>query len=187
LRVTHPNGEPLSGKCSVCSYGSDTDLVTRFGLDQKLIVIPVEEEAAIRVEAHISVPRISHTLTTKGKAGYFKLSQGETLHIDSMEYILDCSVEKMKQTWDSAFYLFKDVEHIGFLVSAERQDLTDAYGLIDASSMRKRLYDEAFAKLRNAYVLTSGTTEKLQGLIYISSLSAFLLMPILAFIASSSA
>jgi len=187
--VTYPNGEPLSGRHSVYTYGSDTDLVRRFGLNQKLVVVPVDKEVAIRVEASIFSPSISHTFTIKGKAGYFKLSQGEALHITGMEYILEYSVEEMKQTWDSAFYLLKDVEHIGFLISAERQDLTDAYGLIDASllSMKKGLYDEAFAKLRNAYVLTSGTIEKLQGLIEISSLSALLLIAIFVFIACSSA
>jgi len=187
--VRDANGEPLCGEYSVYTYGSETDLVGRFGLDQKLIVIPADKEVAIRVEAFVSVPKISHTFTIKGKPGYFKLSQGETLHITGMEHILEYSVEKMKQTWDSAFYLLKDVEHIGFLISAERQDLTEAYGLIDASllSMKKRLYDEAFAKLRNAYVLTIGTLERLQGLIQVSSLSAFLLLPIFVFIASSSA
>ena len=186
--VTHPNGEPLSGEHTVYTYGSPGEQWV-LGFDPKLVVIPADTEVAIRVDASISVPRISHTFTMKGKPGYFKLSQGETMRISTMEYSLDYNMEKMKETWDSAFYLLKDVEYSGFLVSAERQDLLDAYGLIDASllSIKKRSYEEAFAKLRNAYVLTSGTIEKLQGLIQISSLSALLLMPIFVFIASSSA
>ena len=187
--VTHPNREPLSEKYSVYTYGSGTDLVRRFGLSEKLIVIPADTEVAIRVDARIPSPRIWHSFTIRGKPGYFKLSQGETLHVDGMEYVLDFDVEKTKQTWDSAFYLLKDAEHVGFLVSAERQDLLNAYSMIDASllSMKKRSYDEAFANLRNAYVLSSGTIERLQGLIQISSQSALLLMPIFVFIASSSA
>ncbi len=187
--VTNSKGEPLTEKSSVYTYGSDTDLVRRFGFSERLVVIPADTEVVIRIDASISLPWTSHTFTVRGKPGYFKLSQGETLHLDGVEYSLDFNVEKTKQTWDSAFYLLKDAEHVGFLISAERQDLMDAYGLIDASlaSIKERLYGEAYAKLRSAYVLTSGTMERLQGLIQTGSLSALLLMPIFAFIASSSA
>jgi len=186
--VTNPNEETLDGKYLVYTYGSDTDLVRRFGFDERLIVIPADTEVAIKVDASITSPRVSHTFTIKGTPGYFRLSHGEKLHIASMEYVLGYSYKKMKQTWDSAFYLLKDVEHIGFLVSAERQDLTDSFSLIDASllSTRRGLYDEAFAKLRNAYILTSLTKERLQGLVQISSQSALLLLPFFMFIASSS-
>ncbi|MFB0523021.1 MAG: FtsX-like permease family protein [Candidatus Bathyarchaeia archaeon] len=187
--VTHPNGESLKGEYSVYTYGTDTDLVRRLGFNQKLVVIPANKEVAIRIDASISLPWISHTFLVKGKPGYFKLSQGETLHVASMEYTLGHNMANVKKTWDSALYLLKVVEHVGFLISAERQDLLDAYHLTDTSlvSMKKGLHYEAFAKLRNAYVLTKGTLEKLQDLIQISSLSALLLMTMFAFIASSCA
>ncbi|MFB0523027.1 MAG: FtsX-like permease family protein [Candidatus Bathyarchaeia archaeon] len=187
--VTSPDGGPLGGKYSVYTYGSESRIVSEFGFSERLIVIPADTEVAIRVDGRISSLRISHAFSIKGEPGYFKLSQGEDLHIDSIEYILDLNLQETRRTWDSAFCLLKDAEHVGFLVSAERQDLMDAYSLIDASllSMKKRLFEEAFAKLRNAYILTSRTIERLQGLIQMSSLSALLLMPIFAFIASSSA
>ncbi|MDH5795447.1 MAG: hypothetical protein OEZ24_04990, partial [Candidatus Bathyarchaeota archaeon] len=79
--------------------------------------------------------------------------------------------------------------YAGFLVTVERQDLLDAYGLIDSSllSVRKGLYDESFAKLRRAYILTSRTTEGLQGLLQTGSQSAFILSLFFVFIASASA
>ena len=187
--ITDPNGEPLQGEYSVYTYGSGTDLDRRLDFDPRLVVIPSNEEVAISVYAYVSLPYIEHTFAIEGKPGYFKLSQGEKLRIASMEYVVDFNVANMKQTWDSAYYLLRDVEHVGFLVSAESQDLMDAYSLIDASllSVQDRSYDEAFAKLRRAYFVTKGTIDKLHGLVQISSLSAFLLLPMFAFIASSSA
>lgn len=187
--VTHPDGEPLSGKHSVYTYGSDTDLVRTLGFSEELIVIPADTEVAIRVDARISSAKIHHEFAIKGEPGYLRLSQGEKSHMDSMEQTLAFNVERTKQTWDSAFYILKDAEHIGFTVSAEKQDLLHAYALIDDSllSIKRKAYEETFGKLRNAYSLISRTTERLQGLFLMSSLSPFLLMPIFAFIASSSA
>jgi ABC-type lipoprotein release transport system permease subunit len=187
--VTDPNGEPLDETSSVYTYGSDTDLARRFGYAGEMIVVPADTEVAIRVEAYISSPPVSHTFVIKGKAGYFRLAQGEALRVPSMEYMMDFNVVMMKNMWDSTFYLLREVERMGFLVSAERNDMQNAYGMIDSSllAMKKKLYEEAFADLRNAYVLTRGSIETLQGLIQISSLSALLLLPIFAFIASSSA
>ena len=187
--VTHPNGAPLSGKHSVYTYGSDADLVTMFGFNRKLVVVPADTEVIIEAFAEIDSPRVSRTFTIKGKTGYFKISQGETLHVDVREHTLNFNVGNLRQMLDSAFSLLKDADCAGFVVTAEREDLLDAYGLIDTSllSIKKGLYDESFAKLRRAYMLTSRTIEGLQGLLQTSSQSAFILSLLFVFIASASA
>jgi ABC-type lipoprotein release transport system permease subunit len=54
-------------------------------------------------------------------------------------------------------------------------------------TLKTESYDESFAEIRNAYILTIGSTKKLQGLIQISSQSAILLLFVIVFIASASA
>jgi len=192
--VTSPNGEPLGRKPSVYTYGID-GYSWLLGLSRRLVVVPADREVVIEVFARIGSstrppsPTVSRTFAIRGKTGYFKLSQGERLHVDVREHTLDCNVAALRQLLDSAFSLLKDADYAGFLVTVERQDLLDAYGLIDTSlfSGKKGLYDESFAKLRRAYILTSRTTEALQGLLQTGSQSAFILSLFFVFIASASA
>ena len=185
--ITRPNGDPLGGKYSVYTYGSDTDLSRRFGLNPKLAIVPADTEVIIKASAQVL--SLSHTFFIEGKMGYLKVPQGERLHLDIREPILEYNAANLKQTLDEAFYLHKDAEDVGYLVTLEREDLLDAYGLIEASfsSMRRGLFDESFASLRSAYILISQTSDSLRGLMQIGYQSAFVLSLLFVFIASAAA
>ena len=186
--VRRPNGDPLGGKYSVYTYGSRTSLGWLFGFDQRLVVVPADKEVIIEAYAEIEEPWVYHTFSIRPKTGHFKLSQGEMLRVDIREHTIDFNVASLRQMLDSAFSLLKDADYAGFLVTIERQDLLDAYGLIDASllSVQKDLYDESFAELRRAYILTSRTLEGLQGLLQVGYQSALVLSLLFVFIASAS-
>ena len=187
--VAYPNGEQLSGKSSIYTYGSDSDLVSVFDFDPRLVVVPADKEVIIDVSSRIGRSGVSHSFTMKGKTGYFKISQGATLHVDVRDHSLAFNVASLKDMLNSALSLLKDAVYAGFLVTVERQDLQDASGLIDSSlsSINKGLYDESFAKLRNAYILTSRTRDGLQVLLHMSSQSALILSLLFVFIASAGA
>ena len=187
--VTRPNGEPLGGRYSVYTYGSESYLFWLFGFSPRLVIVPADTEVVISATAEIDSPRVSRTFTIRGKTGHFKLSRGEALHVDIREHTLDFNVANLREMLDSAFSLLKDADYAGFLVTLERQDLLDSYGLIDSSllSVKKGLYDESFAELRRAYILTSRTLDGLQGLLQVGYQSAFVLSFLFVFVASASA
>ncbi len=180
-------GSPLARRSSIYTYGTGTDLVNRFKFNERLVVIPADSE--VTISAYASIGTLSHTFTLKGKLGYFKLSQGESLHVDAREDCLKFNIEKMREMSNFAFSLLRETEDAGFLVTADRQDLLNSHSLIEASmiSLKRGLYDECFAELRNAYILTTESLGRLQGLIQIGSQSALLLPILFVFIASASA
>ncbi len=179
---------PLAEGSSIVTYGSDVNLVRRFGLDDRLVIVPADIEVKIEVNAQIG-RQLPHRFTVAGKTGYFKLSQGESSHYDIRESNMLFNFENVKALWDSSLSLLEDTEDAGFLVNLERQDLLNAYKMIMESlfTLKAESYDESFASLRNAYILTVGSMERLQGLIQISSQSALLLLFVFVFIASASA
>lgn len=187
--VVHPDGDPLGGKYSVYTYGSRTSLVWLFGFDQRHVVVPADTEVIIEAYAEIRSAGVSHTFTIRPRTGHFRLSQGEMLHVDIREHAIDFNIANLRQMLDSAFSLLKDADYAGFLVTVEREDLLNAYGLVDSSllSLKEGLYDESFAELRRAYISTSRTIDSLQGLLQVSSQSAFLLSLLFVFIATASA
>jgi len=179
---------PLAEGPSIVTYGSDVNLVRRFGLDDRLVIVPADNEVKIGVYAQTDY-HLSHRFTVAGKTGYFKLSQGESLHYDIRESNMLFNFEIVKASWDSSLSLLEDTEDAGFLVNVERQDLLNAYKMIMESlfTVKAESYDESFAKLRNSYILTVGSMERLQGLIQISSQSAIFMLFIFVFVASASA
>jgi len=179
---------PLAEGSSIVSYGSDVNLVGRFGFDDRLVIVPADIEVKIEVDARIG-KQSPHRFTVVGKTGYFKLSQGESLHYDIRESNMFFNFENVKALWDSSLSLLEDTEDAGFLVNVERQDLLNAYKMTMESLFLSKAesYDESFAKLRNAYILTTGSMERLQGLVQISSQSALLLLFVFVFVASASA
>ena len=181
---------PLPAGSSIVTYG-DGDLVRRFGFDERLVIVPADTEVKINVDAQISYPtyRLSHGFTVAEKTGYFKLSQGENLHCDIRESNMLFNFDNVKALWDSSLSLLEDTEDAGFLVNLERQDLLNAYKMIMESlfTLNTGSYDESFAKIRSAYILTTGSMERLHGLTQISSQSALLLLFVFVFIASSCA
>jgi len=178
---------PLVEGSSVVTYGSDVDLVSRFGLDDRLVIVPADTKVKVEVDARVN--GLSHRFFLEGKTGFFKLSQGESLHFDVRECNILFNFENLKGLWDSAFSILEDSEDAGFLVNVERADLIAAYKLMKEAVflLKTESYDESFAKLRNAYILTAKSTENLQGLLRISSQSVLQLLFLFVFIASASA
>ncbi len=183
--VMRPDG-PL-GDNLVTTYGSRTDLVKWLDFNERLVVIPANTAVIITIFAQNIRAHVSDTFTIEGKTAHFNLSQGETLHVDVTEYSLNSNLARLRQMLDSAFSILSEAEHAGFLVAAERQDLLDAYGLVDSSlaSIKTGLYDESFAKMRGAYISISKTENYLGGLFQISSQTVLLLPFFFMFIASA--
>ncbi|RJS85055.1 FtsX-like permease family protein [Candidatus Bathyarchaeota archaeon] len=174
---------------SIMTYGSGTNLVRYFGMDEREVVVPADTKVIVRLHASITSIRISHAFYIKGDAGFFKLSQGEAVHIDIRKDALIYNINLMKTNVNSALSLLRDAEEAGFLVTAERQDIMEAYSDVDASllQMKRMQYDEAFTNLRTAYILTSRSIERLSSLLSVSSQTAILLLFFFVFVASSAA
>jgi len=184
--VVKPDGSPLPGR-SLRVYGSGGDLSKRFHFDPRIVVVPAETRIAIKVFA--TADHLSREFMLRGEGGYFKVSQGEILHVDVREDNLKFNIKIVRSKIDSALNLLKDAEDAGFLVTHERNDLMRAYDLIDSAtlSLKRRSYDEAFAKLRNAYTIITDSTNRLQGLLQIGFQSALILPLLFVFISSASA
>ncbi|UCE10763.1 MAG: hypothetical protein JSW61_02185, partial [Candidatus Thorarchaeota archaeon] len=178
---------PSNVRNPVTIYGTDSIQVGILGFEERVIIVPADREVGIRVYARNN--DVVRQFRVKGAAGYFKLSKGEVLQVDIREHSLPFDIEKMRTLWRSAFSLLQDSEEAGFLVSLEREDLTNAYSLTEEAYFHlvARAYDTSFAKIRNAHVLISVTTERLQGLLETSSQSALLVLLFLVFMSSASA
>jgi len=171
----------------VIDYGSFSDLVQALGFDERLVVVPADTEVKIQIRANF--PEYSQTFILAGKIGYFKLSQGEALHVDVRQYNVLLNIEYVKGILSSGFSLLDDCQTAGFLVEVERQDLLNAYSEVEESLLllSKGLFDQSFAKLRSAYILSSEVENTLKGLIQSSSQALFPLLFLFLFIASASA
>lgn len=172
----------------VREYGSFSGLVRFLGFDERLVIIPAETEVKIQVTANFPAGQ-SQTFIVKGKAGYFKLPQGEILHIDVREHNIISNMEYVKGTLCSSFYLLDDCRTAGFLVETERKDLLNAYDLVEESLflLRRGFPDQSFAKLRSAYILATRTESALEGLINSGSQSLLPLLFLFLFVAFASA
>jgi len=186
FKVLSPSGKPVVSSYSISEYGMVSD-VTNLRLNQSLAIVPAEKEVIVKVGAR--VPKrpssISHEFIVDGKAGFFKLAQGASLHVDVREYCFKFNVAKVRENIDLAISLLQNAEGAGFLVKTERRDLSEALALVDRSmvSEKKESYYECFATLRSAYILTTETTGRLQGLLGVGSQSAQILIFFFTFIA----
>ncbi|RJS85360.1 FtsX-like permease family protein [Candidatus Bathyarchaeota archaeon] len=169
-------------------YGSYSDLFEHLGFDERLVVVPADTEVKIQVKAYFP-QKYSQTFILAGKTGYFKLSQGEVLHIDVREHNILSNTEYVKEILSSGFSLLYDCLTAGFLVEIEKESLLDAYNLVKESSilLREGFLDQSFAKLRSAYIIATGTKSTLEGLIESSSNSLLPLLFLFLFIAFASA
>ena len=172
----------------VREYGSLSNLVRFLGFDKRLVVVPADTEVKIQVKAYFPAKH-SQTFILAGKTGYFKLPQGEVLHIDVREHNILSNIEYVKEMLSSGFTLLDDCLSAGFLVEAEKRDLLNAYSEVEESLslLKKGLFDQSFAKLRSAYIRTKKAQDMLRGLIQSSSQSLLPSLLLFVFMASASA
>jgi len=176
----------------VRDYGSKTDIVNALGYDERLVVIPANTKVAIKVTAEFgSIYKgkgWKESFTVTGKTGYIKLSPGEILYLDMRESSLLSNIEEVQDLLKSSLYLLEECRDAGFLVEAERRDLQNSHRLLDESLslLKKKDYDQSFAKLRSSYILATKVKDDLEGLIITSSQSFFPILFILLFISFSS-
>jgi len=184
--------EPKSAKEDwtgpVRDYGSFSHLVRFLGFDERLVVVPAETEVKIQVRANFPAGQ-SQTFILEGRTSYFKLSQGEILHIDVREQNIISNIQYVKGILSFGFSLLDDCRTAGFLVEAERRDLLNAYDLVEESLflLKKGFLDQSFAKLRSSYILATRSESMLKGLIESSSQSLFPLLFFFLFVAFASA
>jgi ABC-type lipoprotein release transport system permease subunit len=177
----------------VRDYGSYADIVKAIGYDERLVVIPAEAKVEIKVTADFKSPTKGkdwrEAFIVKGKAGYFKLSPGELLRFDVSEPNIISNMEDVREILESSLRLLEECRDAGFLVEAERRDLTNSYRLLEESLslLRVRAYDQSFAKLRSSYMLAEKAKEQLEGLILTSSQSFAPILFIFVFVAFASA
>lgn len=184
FRVLSPDGALTDPY--IWAYGTG-DAVNVLGLNRSHVVVPAETRAAVKLWANVPVTGTRETryyeFTIGEDIGYFRLSQGGLLKVDVGVYCIQFGVTKVKSIIDSALALLIKAEDTGFLVTAEREDLSNALTLLTASttSIRSSLFDDAFAHLRQAYISVSEAASKLQGLFEAGSRSALVSTVFLAF------
>ena len=172
----------------VRDYGSSSHLVRFLGFDERLVIVPAETEVKLRVTANFQAGR-SQTFIVTGKIGYFKLPQGETLHVDVREYSVISNIEYVKGILNSGFSLLDDCRTAGFLVETESKDLYNAYDSVEEALFlwKKQFFDQSFAKARSAYILAVRSESTLKGLIESSSQSLVPALILLLIVALASA
>jgi len=93
----------------------------------------------------------------------------------------------VKGILDSSFPLLFDCQTAGFLVEMEKQDLLNAYDAVEESLslLREDLFDQSFAKLRNAYILATRAESSLRAITQSSSQTILPALFLFFFIASA--
>jgi len=170
----------------VRDYGTFSHLVQFLGFDERLVIIPAEMKVKIQVNA-LFPGNLLQSFILAGKTGYFKLSQGKVLHVDVREQNILSNINYVKGILDSSLPLLDDCQTAGFLVEMEKQDLLNAYDLIEVSLslLRKGLFDQSFAKLRSAYILATRAESALRGIIQSGSQTILPMLFLFCFIASA--
>ncbi len=196
--------DPSSGKVMefgeyALKFGEILEFPNKYlGLSSNLVIVPAGIPFLIKVESGIEVteqPRIVLFQRKEAVAlrfiidrqGHFLLKKGESIHIDLTEFSIRNTLSTVKERVSEVDLTIKEREREGFYVAVEIQKLTRINSLIlEAENLfDQNAYESSFAKLREAYTEISNLQSWLNKM-YVEALkSAFLLIPFLAFTATS--
>jgi hypothetical protein len=133
-----------------------------FGFDERYIVVPANVDVQIIVQAAFegedpftgAQKSFTYWFKVEGKAGFFRLSQGDFLLFNLEETVILSNIETVKSIMGATFYQLEDCLDAGFLVNVERRELLNSYASVSEATLllNKESYAESFAKTRHAYL-----------------------------------
>jgi len=163
------------------------------GFDERYIIVPANVDVQVIVSAAFegedpftgAQKSFTYWFTVEGKAGYFRLSQGEYLVFNLEETVILSNIQSVKDLLGTTFYQLEDCLDAGFLVNVERRELLNSYASVGEATLllNKESYAESFAKTRHAYLTVIKTQSFLQGLTETSLQSAIVLLFLFSFVA----
>ncbi len=180
-------------------FGEPSNFPNKYlGLSPDLIIVPAGIPFIIKVHSNVEFSKEIHAVWYQGKEtftlsfivdrqNHFILEKGEAFHIDLTKFSVRNSLSAVKERASEVDLMIKEREREGFYVAVETQRLTRINSLIlEAEDLFDQgAYESSFARLREAYAEISNLQDWLNRM-YIKALrSAFLLIPFLAFTATS--
>jgi len=167
--IQPPGGISWGDEYSVDEYGT-IDFSKDLGIEPDLIIIPANIPVSIMVEARL--PDGTHKVfNLLSETAGFVLKQGsqETLNIE--KFCLKLNVEYVRDLLNQNIDSLREAINAGFLVEEEQKRVHKAESLLNSleAFTSEGSYEEAFAMLRNAYVLSKSTLEELKSLFIKSS------------------
>lgn len=171
----------------------DYGVLGALGFDERYVIVPANVDVQIIVIAAFEgedpftgeQKNFIYEFWVKGKAGFFRLSQGEYLLFNLEETVILSNIETVKSLMGAAFYQLEDCLDAGFMVNVERRELLNSYASVGEATLllNKESYAESFAKTRHAYLTVIKTKDFLQGLVETSFQSAIALLFLFSFVA----
>ena len=158
------------------------------GVSPNHIVVPANTSFSVKVDSQIEVER--EWLTRSffiDKPNQFVLGRGDPVHVDLREYSLPLSLSIVKAEASEIGRILDETDVEGFYLAVERQRLAQITSLIleAESKLNQGAYEPSFTKLRGAYVAISNLRNWLDSMHREALISAFLLIPFLAFTATT--
>ena len=171
----------------------DYGVLGALGFDERYVIVPANVDVQIIVIAAFegedpftgAQKNFIYEFWVEGKAGFFKLSQGDFLLFNLEETVILSNIETVKSLMGATFYQLEDCLDAGFLVNVERRELLNSYASVSEATLllNKESYAESFAKTRHAYLTVIKTKNFLQGLTETSLQSAIALLFLFSFVA----
>lgn len=172
----HPSKGIIWGdEYSIDEYGT-IDTSRKLGLDSDLIIVPANIPVSIKVEARTSGKTRKSFVLTPSEAINFVLKQGSKEILDVEKICLEYDFQSVRDSLGRALGLVYEAKNSGFLVEREKISIEKAFLSLDyfETLISKRSYDEAFALLRNIYLLTANVRQEIADLLTKSSQTPFL-------------
>ncbi len=166
----------------VKSYDALISNLLKLPLNQ--IIVPIERNITIMIKAIVS-GKIYSKLVAVNDIGTLNLFKGGTFQLDVRKYSSQTNFQLFNDRFKFSEQLLDDLEHKGFYVVAERQDLAKSRNLLELAETRyiSGLYDECYADLREAYIGVVTAIQRLNEIYTNASVSVSILTFFLAFTA----
>ncbi|RLI31333.1 hypothetical protein DRO56_05265, partial [Candidatus Bathyarchaeota archaeon] len=169
-------------------YGEESSHYQIPGVGPKHIIVPADTLFKVKVDSTVEVEEESlrHSFFID-KPGHFVLEKGERIHIDLREYTLPSCLSVVKAEASEIGLMINETEKKGFYLAVERQRYATITPLIlEAENYyRQGDYEACFTRLREAYTEVSNLRNWIKSMHRESLKSVFLLIPFLAFTATT--
>lgn len=154
------------GNGYVYEYGTSPPSLSFLDLKQNHIIVPINRDITLNVNATIIVEssRI-HRSFNISDVGLFDL-KGELIHYSLEPDLLKFNINSLTDYLQLPNQLLNDAEQKGFYITLEKQDLVKARSLIDVAEIQlaRGEYDECYANLREAYLISVDTNRQLDNI-----------------------
>jgi ABC-type lipoprotein release transport system permease subunit len=154
-------------------YSDPIDHITplnRLGLNPRQIIVPANKPIQIEVNAENRLFIIDDLPV---------MMRGQTFQLEIKKYLVQSNFPIIENLLDNIGTDLSLAEQRGFYIVAERRDLTSANDLhtLAKEKIVKGLYDECYADLRQAYVISDQVRQRLVAM-NVETVSAALILPV---------